>query len=185
MHLSILCVLTFAIGSAVAHFTFTKPERCDIPKLRMFHKITELAPAPYSATFVLLGVGYQNYTCSAEGKYTNEFDAVEDKAYNQWLKAKGPKFDPEGCNNNVPFVGYHFFQKTTAGGTAPVWDLRKYMNKPKAYVVGAPVAGISAPDCKNNIEEWLQIEGIEGSLAGLIYRTDVALRTVYPMKPAP
>lgn len=106
------------------------------------------------------------FDLSCLSKNKKQFDAVQDKAYDQWLKAKGPKFDPKGCDKDVPFVGYHFFQKTAAGGTAPVWDLRTYMKNSAAYVVGARVAGIPAPDGNGKNVDWLQLKGVEGSLAG-------------------
>ncbi|PPQ63120.1 hypothetical protein CVT24_005831 [Panaeolus cyanescens] len=187
--------MAVAAGSSMAK-PGKKDKGCDISKLQLVlppnpANSTGLAPPPNPATAVLLGVGYQNYTCSAQGKYTavgavadlfdlsclsknkKDFAEVEDKAYNQWISTRQAKFNPKDCGGSAPpFVGYHFFQPTAAGGIAPVWDLRTYMRNPDAYVVGARVAGVPAPDGNGKNVDWLELKGVEGSLAGPIYRTE-------------
>jgi hypothetical protein len=158
---------------------------------------TKLAKQTGAPSFALLGVGIQNYTCGADGKYaaagavaelfdisclagTPAFNSVQDTAYNIF------KIIPDKLLNskNLGLIttplrilsgGKHFFTPTAAGNF-PVWDMRavgvkSVQGKPNAFVMAGKVAGITAPTGAKDVD-WLQLSNKEGALATAIYRTD-------------
>jgi len=156
-----------------------------------------LAKQSAAPSFALLGVGVQNYTCSAEGKYVLSgavaelfdisclagkpaFKTIQDTALTIF------KLIPDKFINNqnrgrltgplsLLSSGKHYFTPKGASNP-PVWDMRStgpraVLGKAGAYVVGSKKAGIPAPTGAKDID-WLEVNGVEGQLATTIYRTD-------------
>lgn len=74
MLLSTIFTLSVVTGMTFAFPGNPKSKSCDISKLELVlppvaANETGLAQPPPPVTAILLGVGYQNYTCSMEGKY--------------------------------------------------------------------------------------------------------------------
>jgi len=152
---------------------------------------TALTPPTGDPSFVLLGVGFQNYTCSASGNYTSigatadlfdlsclsesnpkAFEGIQDLAFAGWMAT--PLKDMKKLTKLVPEkLGEHFFINKVGGGIAPVWDFRgdSAPDKPDAFVVASKVASIKAPTGSQDVD-WLQLKGVSGGLAASIYRTD-------------
>jgi len=154
---------------------------------------TALATPNSTASFVTLGVGFQNYTCSSAGNYTSVgaivdvydlsclskvpalFNYIQDVAYVAWEVA------PAGVNQNVghdvggyPLLGAHFFINSTSGtDISPVWDFRGASAKgnPDAFTLDAVVATLPAPTGSQDID-WVQLQSVSGALATQVYRTD-------------
>ncbi|TEB36552.1 hypothetical protein FA13DRAFT_1786951 [Coprinellus micaceus] len=159
---------------------------------------TLLAKQSGPPSFALLGVGVQNYTCGADGKFASAgavaelfdisclagkpaFNTVQDTAMRVWSTIPDRIFSsklaplitaPLGCLS----AGKHYFTKNAAGGISPVWDMRttglkSVQGKAGAYVLAAKVANIPAPTGAQDVD-WLQLKNVEGQLATAIYRTD-------------
>jgi len=148
--------------------------------------------APTDPTsFVLLGVGYQNYTCSAAGTYTSAgaiadlfdlsclakitpiFNCIQDAAFDAWKDAP-PSFKIGPSTMGYPLMGNHFFQPSPSGtGISPVWDFRAGAaeGNPNAFVLAAKVGDLPSPDSTSDVD-WLQLKSVSGSLATQIYRTN-------------
>jgi len=138
-------------------------------------------------SFLVLGVGVQNYTCSAAGNYTSVgavaslydlaclaqspmFDVVQDLAYDLWKASPAPGNPPMVTS----FMGNHFFVKSPSGtGLSPVWDFRAGAAKgnPDAFVLAAKISDVPAPTGPQDVD-WLQLKSVSGSLATQVYRTD-------------
>jgi len=155
-------------------------------------------PAPLAApvgkaTGTILGVGTQNYTCTAAGTYasagavaqlydiscligTPAFDTVQDTAFKAWTASKDKK-STSAVNRAVPGLknaGDHYFVVSPSGtGISPIWDQRKCgrANGNEGFVLGAKAAGVAAPTGSQDVD-WLQISNVQGNLAKTVYRTD-------------
>jgi len=152
---------------------------------------TVLAEPTAPVSFVLLGVGYQNYTCNAAGTYTSAgavadlfdisclskitpiFNNIQNVIYPAW-EAAPPSFKIGPSTMGYPQLGNHYFQPNPSGtGLSPVWDFRAggAKNDPNAYVLAAKIGDLVAPVGSPNVD-WLQLKSVSGSLATQIYRTD-------------
>jgi len=147
-------------------------------------------------SFILLGVGYQNYTCGTAGTYASAgatadlFDiscmakstasssSIADMSYKLWTKCSkiADLFVP--ALGAMTASGKHFFSPSPSGtGTNPVWDMRsfgpaKLKGNPDAFVLAAKTGNIPDPvDSKTNVD-WLQLKNVQGKLATAIYRVD-------------
>lgn len=168
---------------------------CDLSaaKLDLPAGQTALATQAAPPTSLVLGIGYQNYTCTTAGNYTAAgavadlydlscllkntaaFNSIQDIAYGAWkaLPASVKTLGPTGAGG-YPLLGSHFFIPNPSGtGLSPVWDYRAISAKgnPDAFVLAARVAGIPAPTGPKDVD-WLQLKSVSGSLATMIYRTD-------------
>jgi len=190
MLLSAFVTLFLSIFAAAVPFGDQHRKTCDTTsaKLVLPDGQTNLTAPTGSPSFVLLGVGYQNYTCSPAGTYTSagalaflfdlscqcvsqnsdEFNKVPDFAFDFWSKSNGLETFP----HKEAKLGEHFFQPNGNGGISPVWDFRgdAAPGQPDAFVVAAKVAGLAAPTGKQDVD-WLQLRGVSGALATSIYRT--------------
>ncbi|KAJ3538784.1 hypothetical protein NMY22_g5024 [Coprinellus aureogranulatus] len=159
---------------------------------------TALAQPSGAPSFVLLGVGVQNYTCGADGKFASAgavaelfdisclagkptFNTIQDLAYKIWTAIPDKAFASKHAPLfNVPLgvfsSGKHYFKKNDPSGISPVWDMRttgvkSVKGKAGAYVVAQKVGNVVAPTGAKDVD-WLQLNGVEGQLATTIYRTD-------------
>ncbi|KAG9119454.1 hypothetical protein FRC07_005510 [Ceratobasidium sp. 392] len=146
-------------------------------------------------SYITLGVGTQNYTCSSAGNYTSAgavavlidisclyeyddklFDEIQDRVYNKigmysHQLPSWPKI--EAMLKHYPHIlGDHYFTFKD-GAIAPVFDFRARSKKgdENAFTVDKRVGGIPSPDGKKNID-WLQLESTEGGLAKYTFRVD-------------
>ncbi|PPQ68414.1 hypothetical protein CVT26_006086 [Gymnopilus dilepis] len=149
--------------------------------------------APTAAkSFVMLGVGYQNYTCTSAGTYTSAgavadlfdisclsgipqvFNNIQDYAFPVW-KAAPPSFKIGPSAIGYPQLGNHFFQPNPAGSgpLSPVWDFRAGAAKgnAQAFVLAAKIGDLPAPTGSADVD-WLQLKNVQGELATQIYRVD-------------
>jgi len=152
-----------------------------------------LAPPVGNPSGVLLGVGFQNYTCTAAGTYasagavaelydisclinTPAFNTVQDTAFKAWNVSTERK-STSVVNRAVPGLrdgGSHYFVVSPSGtGISPIWDQRRCgrANSEEGFVIGAKVNGAPAPTGPKDVD-WLQIGNVKGNLAKTIYRTD-------------
>jgi hypothetical protein len=147
-------------------------------------------PAPSgAASFVLLGAGTQNYTCSDAGTYTSAgaladlydisclankdpsaFDSIQTVAMDALIAAGGNSLG--GSFQGNPKVGLHYFQPNPAGGLSPIWDFRGdcAIGNPDAFVLAAKKGNTAAPTGAQDVD-WLFLTGSSGALATQIYRT--------------
>lgn len=147
-------------------------------------------------SFVLLGIGYQNYTCNDAGKFAavgataDLFDvscaaktpaasaAIAEGSFKLWTKCK--KTDDAiapGFGANKVLSGKHFFSTSPSGtGISPVWDMRSIgpasvKGKADAFVLAAKTGNIPAPTGAKDVD-WLQLSNVQGKLGTAIYRVD-------------
>ncbi|EDR13962.1 uncharacterized protein LACBIDRAFT_305232 [Laccaria bicolor S238N-H82] len=171
------------------------PGSCDISHAQMTLPANQTALAQPSGapSFVLLGVGVQNYTCSAAGTYASAgavaqlfdisclvkspaFDNVQDIAFLKWQMTRG-KDDCASAVSGMPLtrMGDHYFVTSPSGtGISPVWDFRafgRFKGNANATVLAAKVANLPSPAGSENVD-WLQLKSVSGGLATQIYRTD-------------
>jgi len=171
----------------------SKHSGCDISgvQLNVPSGQTGLVQPTTPPTYIVLGVGFQNYTCSSAGNYSSvgavaeiydlsclygqpEFATIQDDVYACWKKAEHSKPDNVHCDalRKPVSLGQHFFIANATGSLSPVWDFRSSCRgHDDAYVVAARVGGIPAPTGGDDID-WLQLKGVEGKLATDIYRVD-------------
>jgi hypothetical protein len=166
---------------------------CDISaKMTLPANQTTLTAPTAPVTSVVLGVGFQNYTCSDAGTYVSAgavadlydisclskvpafFNTVQDQAFSVWkaLPASVKTLGPTA--NSYPLMGSHFFVTSPSGtGLSPVWDTRAASGKgkPDAFVLAAKIGNIPAPTGKQDVD-WLQLKNVQGGLAAQVYRTD-------------
>ncbi|KAG7095887.1 hypothetical protein E1B28_006575 [Marasmius oreades] len=157
-------------------------------------------PAPKNpVSFVLLGVGTQNYTCSSTGTYasagavarlfdvscisnTDLFPRLTKLAYDIWtteVQASASSVAEISSlleNVGVIFGDHYFVTSPTGTGITPKWDATSgaFKGNPNAYMLGAKAAGVSAPTGSFDID-WLYLTNLGGSVGGKladgIYRT--------------
>jgi len=155
---------------------------------------TVLTNPTTSASFVLLGVGVQNYTCSAAGTYASigavadlydlsclsavpsAFNAIQDQAFAVWNASRSTAIPRLGASANgcSPLMGAHYFVTSPSGtGLSPVWDFRGASAKgnPNAFVLAAKVGDLPAPTGHQDVD-WLQLKNVSGELATSVYRTN-------------
>ncbi|TFK29623.1 hypothetical protein FA15DRAFT_663774 [Coprinopsis marcescibilis] len=187
---------------AVPNFSFHNLCNAGRAKLQLPAGQTILEQPKTAPNYVTLGVGVQNYTCNAEGKYVSAagavatlydlsclggtplFDAIDDLIYGLFVDSDLDRPDSSivesigkfNDKSNAFSFGEHFFSISPSGnGTSPVWDMRsagpkKLRGNPDAYVLGAGVGRIPAPEGAKNVD-WLQVKQVEGKLATTVYRT--------------
>ncbi|KJA23553.1 hypothetical protein HYPSUDRAFT_163219 [Hypholoma sublateritium FD-334 SS-4] len=204
MTFALFATLVLAASAAIAAPQFSPPpaglgsplsgkRTCAIKQtLTVPANQTVLTNPTTSASFVLLGVGVQNYTCSTAGTYASigavadlydlsclsavpaAFNAIQDQAFAVWNASKStavPRLgaSANGCN---PLMGAHYFVTSPSGtGLSPVWDFRGASAKgnPNAFVLAAKVGDLPAPTGSQDVD-WLQLKNVTGGLATSIYR---------------
>ncbi|KAJ7828451.1 hypothetical protein B0H14DRAFT_2290323, partial [Mycena olivaceomarginata] len=157
---------------------------------------TALVSPTTAPLFVILGVGIQNYSCSSTtSTYASigavaslfdiscldkkpEFATVQTTAYNIWSKAPA-KVTATSIGSRVlaPFLlGFHYFVTSPSGtGISPLWDFTStgnFAGNATAYVMGAKVGDILAPNTPTTNVDWLALNAVQGSLASKVFRID-------------
>ncbi|KAF8273396.1 hypothetical protein EI94DRAFT_1826148 [Lactarius quietus] len=146
-----------------------------------------------SATYVTLGVGIQNYTCTA-GNYTSigalaklfsisslygspEFDTIQDCVYKTWVQDSNT--DPlnddvvDLIQNNfgLKLLGTHFFNEYN-GSSDPEFDFTETTGVPSDYVIATKTASIPSPTNATDDVAWLFLTAVSGSLAKDVFRVE-------------
>lgn len=151
-------------------------------------------------SFMAIGVGIQNYTCSSAGTYTSIgavaelfdisclygnkalFNSIPDIAMAVWNKVHGSK-PSELTFPGFPdpfLLGEHYFitNPVTGTGVSPKWDFtsRAFNGNSAAFVVAAKTGGMAAPTGSQDVD-WLALNAVtgQGSLASQVFRTDTRL----------
>lgn len=170
---------------------------CDINKAQLVlpPNQTALTPPIGPPLFIAAAFGVQNYTCNATSHtYTSTgavaelldisclygkpgFQNAQNDLFNSWslLPSSVTIQDAISLLDNAPTVlGQHYFIKNPIGTTPailPKWDFTSTQHNADAFVVGSKVGDLTAPTGSADVD-WLQLKGVEGSLAKTIYRTD-------------
>ncbi|EEB94098.1 hypothetical protein MPER_07151, partial [Moniliophthora perniciosa FA553] len=151
-----------------------------------------LPPQRYPTSYITLGVGTQNYTCSSSGNYTSSGAVAEiidmscmhgghefsDIAAEYWTKAPSHMSAAETLGHIHPVLkrltlGEHYFviNPATASSTSPRWDFTSRLGNHDAFVTAVKANATAAPTGKQDID-WLYLTDIAGTLANEVYRTD-------------
>ncbi|KAJ7255808.1 hypothetical protein B0H12DRAFT_1112929 [Mycena haematopus] len=184
--------------SAVPAPAFKGECGCDLAAAKMDLPSNQTAlVAPTTAPlFVAIGVGVQNYTCSAAtstyttiGAVASLFDiscidrtpafaTIQTTAYKAWAGTKsgvspntvGPKVGAENL------LGYHYFVTSPSGtGISPKWDFTstgKFAGNSTAFILAAKAGDIPAPTTPATNVDWLALNNVQGSLASKVFRVD-------------
>nr|GAT61188.1 predicted protein [Mycena chlorophos] len=195
--------------SSVALFASAAPAKgpvkdceCDVSKAKLdipSNQTVLVAPttAPH---YVAVGIGYQNYTCSAAtstyasaGAVASLFDisclvgkpafsTVQNTAYTLWSHAPSSESNAEkipligAASGAGQLLGYHYFVTSPSGsGISPEWDFTstgKNAGNAEAFVVGAKTGDLKAPTDPTVNVDWLMLSNAEGQLASQIFRVD-------------
>ncbi|KAK0203611.1 hypothetical protein DFS33DRAFT_1261561 [Desarmillaria ectypa] len=164
---------------------------CNVSRARLVFPNGSTIASPSSApSFIGLGIGTQNYTCTASGVYSNVgavaeifdiscllgtplFDHIQDLAIVAWKKARKPESVPWELGLAFRVLGDHFFitNPVTGSGISPKWDFTASLHDSEAFVVGARSGSVAAPTGSSDID-WLALNRVLGSLATQVYRVD-------------
>jgi len=198
---STIFTLALSVASAFAAPAAPAARRtCDVSKATISFPAGQTALTEPSATpsFIGIGVGVQNYTCSTAGTYTTAgayaelfdvgclvntpiYSKISDLAFGAWSKAPPAVTAQTIVNGLASFgapgvLGQHYFitNPITGSGISPKWDFTssgKTKGNANAFVVGAKVANIPAPVTAKDVD-WLQLSNVQGKLASEVYRVD-------------
>ncbi|KAJ3821562.1 putative malate dehydrogenase [Lentinula raphanica] len=194
----------FVILASLVHNTFASPAArganaplCDVSSAVIETNGSTLPAPKFTPSFVGLGVGTQNYTCTSNGTYSNVgalaelfdisclygepgFDELTSVTSLLW-NAAPPALTPAeiisfGEKYDLSFVlGEHYFvvNPVTGSGLSPKWDFTShaFAGNPNAYVVGSKVDDVPAVTGSSDID-WLYLTNLTGSLANEIYRIE-------------
>jgi hypothetical protein len=153
---------------------------------------TQLVAPSSDPSFVVLGVGVQNYTCSAAGTFTNigayaelfdiscldkwAFASVQDSAFKQWnASAQTVQQLVDAFKGNRDVDGQHYFITNPAGTGAnvPKFDFTsaKFKGNADAFAVMTKAGDIPAPTGAKDVD-WLLLNPgpTSGKLASQIFR---------------
>jgi hypothetical protein len=141
--------------------------------------------------FVALGVGFQNYTCSAAGTYASAgavatlydvsclvktpfFKTLPDLAMKLGGAAQRSKISSEVGKalgaTPLSLGEHHFALKDDGVSIAPVFDYTKSQGK-STFVVAAKAAGIPSPGGAANVD-WLKLTKVGGNIGDVVLRLD-------------
>ncbi|KAI0066824.1 hypothetical protein BV25DRAFT_1848213 [Artomyces pyxidatus] len=171
---------------------------CSVPAsaLQLPANQTQLVVPTTAPNYVALGVGVQNYTCSAAGTWTTAgayaelFDIsclyntkawanIQDSAYDIWDKLPKSITVAELVSifrdlNNFDVLGQHVFVTNAAGGLSPMFDFTSSgpdAGNKNAYVIAAKVGDIPAPTGPVDVD-WLRLNRTSGELATTVFRVN-------------
>ncbi|KAB5589396.1 putative effector protein [Ceratobasidium theobromae] len=191
--------LAAVIASAMALVSASPMKKwhgCDVSGAELDLPSTNVISVPKGTKpeYIVLGIGTQNYTCTAAGNYTSAgavatlidisclyqynpklFEDVQDRVYNlmpmyghnipSWHKI-------EAVLGHYPYiVGDHYFIPED-GAIAPKFGFRRSgKGDVDAFTVDKRVGGIPSPENSRNID-WLQLQSTAGELSKYTFRVD-------------
>ncbi|KAI0000108.1 hypothetical protein BJV74DRAFT_882781 [Russula compacta] len=178
----------------LASLTFAGPsprrKTCNVPASALS------LPAPFTTpsstpSFVTIGVGVQNYTCTAAGNYssigavaqlfdisclhgTPEFGKIQNDTYASWSEC--PSSNPLDSQLvdlvehkwHINLLGQHYFISQN-GTLFPKFDFTSTQHNPNAYVVASKAGDIPAPTGHQDVD-WLDLKAVSGKLATEVFR---------------
>ncbi|KAJ6461223.1 hypothetical protein C8R47DRAFT_1159599 [Mycena vitilis] len=157
---------------------------------------TALVNPTTAPLFVALGVGIQNYTCTASTlKYTSTgavaslfdisclaktpiFGSIQNAAFSAWSAVPASVTATTiGSKIGAPaLLGFHYFVPSPSGtGLSPKWDFTstgKFAGNSSAFVLAAKAGDVVAPTVPATNVDWLALNNVQGSLASKIFRVD-------------
>ncbi|KAJ7912340.1 hypothetical protein B0H13DRAFT_2476869 [Mycena leptocephala] len=192
--LSALSAAALLVSAAPA----VKDNCCDTAaaKMDLPSNQTQLVTPTTAPKYVALGVGVQNYTCSATTlKYTSigavasifdiscidktpAFATIQTTAFKAWSAAPASlSATTIGTKIGAPtLLGFHYFVPSPSGtGLSPEWDFTstgKNAGNANAFVLAAKAGDITAPTNSATNVDWLMLNSVSGSLATKVFRID-------------
>lgn len=195
-------ILTAAVSVLLSALTLVsaapaqKSYGCDVKDALLDLPPTNILNIPSDAKpeFIALGVGTQNYTCTAAGNYTSAgavatlidisclydddaiFDDIQDYVYNlipMYSHHMPSMHKLEAHMKYYPYIlGDHYFIAKD-GAISPVFDFRARSKKgdPNAFTVDKKLGNIPSPDGPKNVD-WLELQNTEGQLSKFTFRVD-------------
>ncbi|KAJ7171356.1 hypothetical protein C8R46DRAFT_1175693 [Mycena filopes] len=156
---------------------------------------TQLVSPTTAPLYVALGVGVQNYTCSASTlKYTSTgavaslydisclastpaFASIQTTVFNAWNAAPAGASPTPPAGAPVTLLGFHYFIPAASGtGLSPKWDFTSTganAGNANAFFVGSKVGDITDPTGNAAVNvDWLALNKLSGSLATQVFRVD-------------
>ncbi|KIJ55114.1 hypothetical protein M422DRAFT_152275 [Sphaerobolus stellatus SS14] len=180
--------LAIVLSSVAALASAAPSASCKLADVQVPLNGSLVAPTG-SLEFVALGVGTQNYSCSAAGTFSSIgalatlYDA---SCFVNLVSVVTSKFTGscefgiaalQGALGRKPVVlGHHYFinNPTGAAGVSPVFDFRADSEKgnPSAFVTLSKTGDVPAPVNPATNVDWLDLTAIpgQGSLASQVYR---------------
>ncbi|TCD70716.1 hypothetical protein EIP91_002092 [Steccherinum ochraceum] len=178
-------------GCSVAHKQLTVPTG----------QTQLVVPSTTTPSFVGIGVGVQNYTCSAAGTFTNvgavaelvdiscadssKYASLTQSVFDLWQRAPESLTTQKLIQDLSPIdpifkqpiiLGQHFFvtNPITGSGISPKWDFTSasLQGHSDAFVVGAKVGDIVAPSNSGTNIDWLMLNAAQGNLASNVFRVE-------------
>ncbi|EPQ52252.1 hypothetical protein GLOTRDRAFT_25926, partial [Gloeophyllum trabeum ATCC 11539] len=154
---------------------------------------THLTPPNATLSYVALGVGVQNYTCSNTSTWINVgavadlfdisclyntplFNTIPNITFAAWNITPASVIPLElisAFSGDPVVLGQHYYVPNPAGsGVSPKWDFTSARLKghSDAYAIGARVGDLPAPTGPADID-WVQLNVVQGDLATVVYRT--------------
>jgi len=148
-----------------------------------------VVPPGETPSYITLGLGVQNYTCSSTtGLYTSTgaraalydisceygspgFDTITDDAYAQLPDDISQLLQELDNPPTAGLLGFHYFV-TTESGISPKFDFSgvSQTNDPYAFVIASKVGDIPAPTGSPQDVDWLELTNIQGDLARTVFR---------------
>lgn len=190
----LLALAASSLSAPVASIQPKKFASCPITVLPSFPAgQTTLAVASGLTTkFLGLGVGVQNYTCSAAGTYTSVgavatlYDIsclaaspcvtkLPSLVANSTQRASGLATVKKELGAAPVELGVHYFTTTTAGVLAPEFDLSPSQGSGQS-VIESKTATLASPDGTQNVA-WLELTRASGSTSfgSQVFRINTAL----------
>ncbi|KAJ7796933.1 hypothetical protein B0H14DRAFT_2913023 [Mycena olivaceomarginata] len=180
----LLSVLASAALLVSAAPSFRGGPCCDTSaaKLSLPANQTQLVAPTTAPLFVALGVGVQNYTCTAAtlkyasvGAVASIFDisCIDKTPAFATIQTTAFKHDKIGA---ATLLGYHYFVPAPSGtGLSPKWDFTstgKFAGNSTAFILAAKAGDILAPTNSATNVDWLMLNNVQGSLASKVFRVD-------------
>ncbi|CAE6386181.1 unnamed protein product [Rhizoctonia solani] len=175
----VFATLVASVMAAPAQQTYG----CDVSSAQLALPATLSIPSGSWPEYIALGVGTQNYTCSAAGTYTSagavatliDLSCLEQSEPETFENIQTYAYNVIGNWNNVeatlgPYIhvlGKHYFV-SQSGAIAPKFDFSQTGN---GYVISKKIGGASSPDGTQNVD-WLELQNTSGSLAKYVYRVN-------------
>jgi len=197
MMLAVLPVISLLLVRSTFANPFHKFASCSLSKAVMSvpaSQTTIVAPTT-TPSFVAIGVGVQNYSCSSTTStytstgavaelyniaclvHTPQLATIANEAYALWSKVPGNNAaEIPKCLEGLNFLklGAHYFitNPVTGTGLSPKWDFTSTGSNAgdeNAFVVAAKAGDLPAPTGPGDVD-WLSLTKVQGDLATQVFR---------------